>query len=441
MELADRVRSRHVWRLAWPNIVSTLMLTSVGLAHIKLVAHYGADAVAAVSAGHRVYFIIQALLIGLSAATTAMVARHWGSGKHTAAAAAARASLNLSMLLAAIAGIVFFISAGPIALAFGLEAEPAALAKRFIQIMSLFNMAYALSLILSTAVRSTGDVKTPMRYSLIATVVNIGLCVVFINGWGGWPEMGPAGAALAGGIAPLLVYLVLARKWFKGKLELPYSNTSDNNYRELIRIGAPAAVEQVVIQVSLMLFMVLVSHYGTAAFAAYAIGITLLSAVIVVGFGFSIAGATLVAQYLGAGMPEEAQRSAMRTLKLTLIAMTSLGALFFIFARELSGFMINDPDVIAASVQFMWVLSLVMPLMAIEVSLSGALRGSGDTRTPLLVTFSGLSTRLLGGLLVVLLDGPVMWLFAMLFADYAVKAIILAFKYKSGDWMRGPGKR
>ena len=441
MELADRVRSRHVWRLAWPNIVSTLMLTSVGLAHIKLVAHYGADAVAAVSAGHRVYFIIQALLIGLSAATTAMVARHWGSGNHSAAAAASRASLNLAFLLAAIAGIVFFIFAGPIALAFGLEPEPAALAKRFIQIMSLFNMAYALSLILSTSVRSTGDVKTPMRYSLIATVVNISLCVVFINGWGGWPEMGPAGAALAGGIAPLIVYLVLARKWFKGKLDLPYSRTSDNNYRELIRIGAPAAVEQVVIQVSLMLFMVLVSHYGTAAFAAYAIGITLLSAVIVVGFGFSIAGATLVAQYLGAGIPEEAKRSAMRTLKLTLIAMTSLGALFFIFARELSGFMVKDPEVIAMSVQFMWVLSLVMPLMAIEVSLSGALRGSGDTRTPLLVTFSGLSTRLVGGLLVVLLDGPLMWLFAMLFADYAVKAIILAFRFRAGDWLRGPGKR
>ena len=74
MALSPRVRSRHVWRLAWPNIVSTLMLTSIGLAHIKIVAPYGADAVAAVSTGHRVYFLLQALLIGLSAATTAMVA-------------------------------------------------------------------------------------------------------------------------------------------------------------------------------------------------------------------------------------------------------------------------------------------------------------------------------------------------------------------------------
>jgi putative MATE family efflux protein len=441
MELADRVRSRHVWRLAWPNIISTLMLTSVGLAHIKLVSHYGADAVAAVSTGHRVYFLIQALLIGLSAATTAMVARHWGNRNHAAAAAAARASLNLAMGLALVAAVAFFTFAHPIALVFGLEPEPAALAAQFIRIMSLFNMAYALSLILSTALRSTGDVKTPMRYSIAATGVNIGLCLVFINGWGVWPEMGPAGAALAGGIAPLVVYLLLARKWFKGKLALPFGRSGDNNYRELIQIGAPAALEQCVIQLSLMLFMTLVSHYGTAAFAAYAIGITLLSAVIVVGYSFSIAGATLVAQYLGAGKPDQARHSATRTLKLALLAMSTLGALGFIFARQLSEFMVGDQAVIAASVQFMGVLSLVMPLMAVELAIAGALRGAGDTRSPLIATFIGLSTRLIGGLIVVLLDAPVTWLFAMLFLDSMVKVLILGIRFRSGRWIHGGGKR
>jgi putative MATE family efflux protein len=452
MQLANRVRSRHVWQLAWPNIISTLMLTSIGIAHIKLVAHYGADAVAAVSAGHRVYFLIQALMIGLSVATTALVARYWGSGNQAAAASAARASINLAMVLAIVAGVLFFVFAHSIALAFGLESEPAELAARFIRIMAAFNMAYALSMTLSTAVRATGDVQTPMRYSVVATAINIGLCLVFINGWGFWPEMGTAGAALAGGIAPLLVYSTLALRWFKGKLELPYArsgkpdstatsagtrgNKENTNYRELMLIGTPAALEQCIIQLSLILFMALVSHYGTAAFAAYAIGVTLLSAVIVVGYGFSIAGATLVAQYLGAGNPEQAERSAMRTLKLTLIAMTALGAICFIFARELSGFMVDDPDVIAASVPFMWVLSLVMPLMAVEVALAGALRGAGDTRTPLAATFTGLSTRLLGGLVVVMLDGPLNLLFAMLFADYLAKVVILVVKFRTKSWLQ-----
>jgi Na+-driven multidrug efflux pump len=149
MALSARVRSSHVWRLAWPNIVSTLMLTSIGLAHIKIVAPYGADAVAAVSTGHRVYFLLQALLIGLSAATTAMVARHWGREDYQSAADAARVSLNLSVGLAIVCGLAFIALAKPIALGFGLEPQPALMATRFIQVMAI---AYAVSLTLSSNV-------------------------------------------------------------------------------------------------------------------------------------------------------------------------------------------------------------------------------------------------------------------------------------------------
>lgn len=435
MALSARVRSSHVWRLAWPNIVSTLMLTSIGLAHIKIVAPYGADAVAAVSTGHRVYFLLQALLIGLSAATTAMVARHWGRADYQSAADVARASLNLSVAVAIVCGLAFIALAKPIALGFGLEPQPALMATRFIQVMALFNIAYAVSLTLSTAVRSTGDVTTPMYYSMASTALNIGLCLVLVNGWSLLPEMGTTGAALAGGIAPLVVYSVLGWQWQRGKLAIPYSKKTSGNYPKLIQMGAPAALEQCVIQFSLMIFMALVSHYGTAAFAAYALGITLLSAVIVVGYGFSIAGATLVAQYLGAGNSEQAHGSAKRTLTLALSTMSALAILCFLFARELSQFMINDPEVIVISEQFMWVLSLVLPLMAIEVSIAGVLRGAGDTRTPLAATFCGISTRLIAGTVVVLLDGPVIWLFATLFADYGVKVMILLWKYKSGSWM------
>jgi Na+-driven multidrug efflux pump len=69
--------------------------------------------------------------------------------------------------------------------------------------------------------------------------------------------------------------------------------------------------------------------------------------------------------------------------------------------------------------------------MAIEVSIASVLRGAGDTAA----TFCGISARLIAGTVVVLLDGPVIWLFATLFADYGVKVMILLWKYKSGSWL------
>ena len=71
--------SRRVWQLAWPTILSYLLMTTVGFMHIKIVAQLGTSAVAAVTTGHRVFFLMQAILMGLSVAATALIARSWGA--------------------------------------------------------------------------------------------------------------------------------------------------------------------------------------------------------------------------------------------------------------------------------------------------------------------------------------------------------------------------
>ena len=65
--------SGRVWQLAWPTIISNLLFTVVGFMHIKIAAGLGTSAVAAVTTGHRVFFLVQAILMGLSVAATAMV--------------------------------------------------------------------------------------------------------------------------------------------------------------------------------------------------------------------------------------------------------------------------------------------------------------------------------------------------------------------------------
>ncbi len=73
--------SLHVWQLAWPTILSNLLFTTVGFIHVKIVAQMGTSAVAAVTTGHRVFFLMQAMLMGVSVAATALIARSWGAGQ------------------------------------------------------------------------------------------------------------------------------------------------------------------------------------------------------------------------------------------------------------------------------------------------------------------------------------------------------------------------
>ena len=144
-------------------------------------------------------------------------------------------------------------------------------------------------------------------------------------------------------------------------------------------------------QIGFFSFLILIGNfYGTEAFAAYNIGVNLLAICWTVGFGFSIAGSTLVGQHLGAGDPDAASKSGWRSTAWAMLSMGSLGLLIIIFAEELAVYFIGDqPITVKYTVEFTYILGAMMPLMAIEMAVGGSLRGAGDTRFPLIATLKG----------------------------------------------------
>ena len=198
-------------------------------------------------------------------------------------------------------------------------------------------------------------------------------------------------------------------------------------------------LEQGVVQLAFLAFFGIVASYGTNAYAAYGIGVSLVSFSIVVGFGFGIAAATLVGQQLGAGRPDLAEAAGWRSLRLALLTMGSMAALQIIYARELAGFMIDDPQVIELTVVFIYMLAASQPMMACELSLAGALRGAGDTRFPLFSTFCGMILgRLLPAWLFLQMELSVYWIYAVMLADYSLKAALLLRRYRSRAWLNLP---
>ncbi len=431
--------SASVWKLAWPNIVSNLLMTTVGFVHIKITSQLGTEAVAAVTTGHRIFFLLQALLMGVSVAATAMIARSWGANDKPAAEEFTATAVMLGIGIAAALTLPAIFLPLQLAGLFGLDETSTRLAADFIFWLGMFNIVSAISLMLSTALRAVGDVITPLWFMLASNLLNITFAYLLAYGQLGLPAMGVAGVGLGGGIATSLVTLAFARFWWRGNFRLQAPARLRINWvraRQLAIIAGPAALEQGVIQVAFLAFLALVANYGTAPFVAYGIGVTLLSFTIVVGFGFSIATATLVGQHLGAGDPQGAIIAANRSLRMAVIAMTVFAAICMIWARELATFMIDDPEVIEYTTVFLYILGAVQPLMAVELTLGGALRGAGDTRYPLFATFCGLVVGRVGlAILCVLLDFSVYWVFGVLVADYTIKATILARRYRSRRWL------
>ena len=150
-------------------------------------------------------------------------------------------------------------------------------------------------------------------------LVSLAGLYVFVFGHFGVPALGVKGAAVANGLAFALAGLTFLGLWGFGALRMSFRPPEwrgafdGGRIRRLIYIGYPAALEQGVFRLGFFIFLGIIGHfYGTAAFAAYGIGVNILSLCFVVGFGFSVAGSTLVGQALGADAQEEAMGSGWR---------------------------------------------------------------------------------------------------------------------------------
>ena len=439
-KITSTFKPTSIWRMAWPSILTYLFYTLSSLAQIKIINPLGAEPLAALMTSHRYLFVIQSILTGLTAATTACVARSWGQQKKDEArlytsnslVAINLAAIALNALLVIIPD--FFISWFELTPA---AAEDAAMLLRW---TSLANIIIGMVLVLTAALRAAGDSITPLLLAAANALTTIVFVYWLVHGGLGVPPLGLIGLPLGYGLSLLLCDVAFFGIWVKGGLRIGAQLRGFwdiAKIREIFSIGIPAAAEQAVLQIGLLLFTVLLSRYDTAPYAAYGVGVSLMLISIVVGFGFSIAASTLVGQYIGAGQPEQAKRSGWSSARMALISMTVFSLIIAAFAEPIARFMVADDEVVHYTVIFMYMLAAVQPLMGIEMTLGGALRGAGDTRFPLFSTAFGLiAGRILLAYIFIEMGLSVEWVYGALIADYVIKAVLIIWRYQSDRWLK-----
>ena len=429
-----------VWGLAWPSILANVLFASVGVVALKAVGSLGTDAVAAVGTGGRIFFVIQSIMMAISTGTTALVARAYGAKRYQEASQVLYDSMLISMFLSFVSIFIIWVAGEDLLGLFGLELEAKQLALDYLKVLILFSPTFGVSIIFGAAVRAAGDVKTPLFIGLIQNIINIFLLIGLVNGRYGFPELGVVGAAYAGGISFAIGSVLGLFVWVTKIITIPLpklNSFSFSRFRELIRVSTPAGLEQGVFQLGLLLYFWIISLYGNAPIAAYNVGINILMLSFMVGQGFTVAGATLTGQFLGAENPKEAKRSGWRSAGLTMVSMGILGILLALASRPIAGFFVDDPEVIRLTVLFVWLLGIMQPLMALEFALGGALRGAGDTKSPLyIVSISLVFFRLTFAGFFAWFGFSIEYIFGSLIIDYVVKAILFTYRFESGRWIK-----
>jgi putative MATE family efflux protein len=437
---ALRPPSQGVWELAWPTTTLYALQAGVGVVDLAFVSSLGSDAVAAVGVATQLHFVVFAVLAAITTGAVAVVSRDCGRGDTEEAARATRCAVALAAGFGALLMLGIFGSARAIAW-LGVDPEVVSLGSRCLTVLLLFNVPVAIELTLFESVRASGDVRTPLLVGTVALLINVVGDYALVFGRLGAPELGAVGSAWATGIAFSVSMAMIATLWLRRFLKLPpglfRGSVTAERARRLLRVGLPTAAEQLSFQGGLLVFMGLVASFGTPAISAYLIGVRVLSFCFVPGFGFAMAGATLVGQNLGAERPDRAARAGWRGMFAAIGVMSGLGLGIVLLARPIVAIFGAAGDAtVELSVVFVWILGAAQPLMAIEFALAGALRGAGDTRFPFLTSLLGLFVFRLGGAFFVAqpLFGTVFAVWCCLLADWGVKALLLLWRFAAGRW-------
>lgn len=382
---------RRVAGLALPIMGENLLHTSVVAVDTFMVSKLGASEVAGVGVAAEMIWFVVAMLVALDIGATVLVSQAIGAEKRGVANRLARQALVWGVLVSVPVSIGGFVAVEPVIELFGMKPDVSGYASTYMHITTATSIFLLLTFVSSAVLRGAGDSRTPLYAAIAANVVNVGVAYLLIFGRLGLPELGVAGsawgavAARATSAALLVGVLVGGRRLISIRGRGGWRPELRAG-RQIFRLGIPAAIQEVLVSFGFLTMLAVVALLGTAALAAQQIAFTALSLAFMPGFAFGMASTALVGQSIGAGRPADARIAVRIAARWSVIWMTAGGLLYCIFAPNLMRLFTDDPAVAGAGSDGLRALAIGLPFWGIWFVFGGALRGSGDTRTPMITS-------------------------------------------------------
>lgn len=376
--------------LAFPMLVSAILQNIQSLIDLFWVGRLGAAAVASVAMAGTVLMLLNPMLMGLSTGTVALVSRAVGARDLEEAGRATGQSLFLSILLGGLSAGVGWMVSRYVLTAMGAAPEVMEEGTRYLQVTFAGSFTVYMLFVCNAALQGAGDAHTPMYLMAAANIINIGVDPLLIFGIGPFPRLGVRGAALATVFAQALAAVAALKVLMEGRsyLRVPWGHWRPNLPMawRIIRIGVPGTGQMFSRGLMSIVLMSVVATCGTAAVAAYGIGLRFHFIVLMPAFALGAAAATMMGQNLGAKKPERARKAVWLATLLDVAIMAVAAVVLTVGAPFLMRLFNHDSEVIAIGVRYLRVVSPFYLMVAVGIVLGRGLNGAGDTVAPMVIT-------------------------------------------------------
>jgi Na+-driven multidrug efflux pump len=311
--------------------------------------------------------------------------------------------------------------------------------------MFLFSSGMLIFFMLSGALRSAGDARTPMILGIAMTVLNLVLNIILIRGLGPIPRFGTRGAAMGTCIASGLVALYSVGKLWGGGwvVSFPRGRGFGPDWsiiKSLFRFGLPTGIQGIMMNIGGVLMLGFIGSLAesAAAQAAFAISYTeLFSLITWTSVGLMGAAAAVAGQNLGAGRPDRSGQAVHIAAGYAIAGAAFVGFFFLFFPRQLLAiFGMNQPSVVEIGVQLLRVLSFSGLFIAVALTYTGGLQGTGDTRSPLYISIVSQIMVPLGICFVIQRTGTLqpidIWI--AILVGHATRCLLSVLRFRQGKW-------
>ncbi|WP_277542960.1 MATE family efflux transporter [Haloarcula laminariae] len=387
LQLTDGGILKPLVYLSLPIVVTNLLQTAYNLADTFWLGRYSTEALAAVSFGFPMVFLLISLGMGLSVAGSVLVAQHTGADETEQAEYAASQTFTFAFAASLILGLASypfirlfldFLGASP-------DVLPGATA--YMQVIALGLPFMFGFFVFISLMRGAGDTITPMLVMLGTVILNVILDPFLINGWDvgpiAVPQLGIEGAAIATVFSRSLAMVVGLAIMLSGSrgIQVHISDlVPDFTYlRKILEIGVPASVEGTGRALSINALLLVVGMFSTTVVAAFGIGTRVFSVIFLPAIAVARGVETMSGQNIGAGKYDRAEEANYLAAKGLFVILALMGVGIFLLPEPIVAVFTDDPAVIAEGATFLRYVSLSFGFIGIMRAFTGGFRGAGKT--------------------------------------------------------------
>ncbi|MDR3084751.1 MAG: MATE family efflux transporter [Christensenellaceae bacterium] len=431
--------------LTWPALAENILASLVSIVDNIMVAGLGSYAINAVGLVVQPRFIMMAAFMALGVGSTALVARFRGARDPKSANAVLNQSMLITLAFTAVLCVVMllfgesilrFLSTG------SLSEKTLEEAWAYFKIQIYGFPTLSLTFAINASLRGAGNTRASFYSNTAANLVNVFFNYCMIGGNLGFPAWGVTGASVATVIGQTVALGMAAYFVARGKNFVFFDfktlfHIDWSMIKRILNIGLPALVEQVIMRAGMLLFVMIVTSLGDAAYTAHMVAMNIQQLSFTTGMAFGTAATTLVGQCLGRNRPDLAKIYVRMTQRMGLVVSVLVALLLFFGGRPIVGLYTNEAGIIALSVLMLQIIAVANPISNARFIYISALRGAGDSRFAAVITFVGvlLVRPLISAALVFYpLQIGLAGVWIALVSDGIICYILSLMRYRKGDW-------